>query len=136
MLALHLPPCLSTCCLSYHAACCTASGICQFAHHAARQLSCHLFMPSLPVVAVAAVLRSHANCAATTSMLHASMQSSIALNCAHAALQRLLLQRLRELQAETPDKPVMLRVEVEGGGCSGFQYKFKLDDSRAQAEDL
>lgn len=30
----------------------------------------------------------------------------------------------------------MLRVEVEGGGCSGFQYKFKLDDSRAQAEDL
>lgn len=46
------------------------------------------------------------------------------------------VRRLRELQAETPDKPVMLRVEVEGGGCSGFQYKFKLDDSRAQSEDL
>jgi Fe-S cluster assembly iron-binding protein IscA len=36
-------------------------------------------------------------------------------------------QRLKELQAETPDAPIMLRVEVEGGGCSGFQYKFSLD---------
>lgn len=30
---------------------------------------------------------------------------------------------------------VMLRVSVSGGGCSGFQYGFSLDDTRA-ADDL
>jgi iron-sulfur cluster assembly accessory protein len=29
----------------------------------------------------------------------------------------------------------MLRVSVEGGGCSGFQYKFDMDRSKA-ADDL
>jgi Fe-S cluster assembly iron-binding protein IscA len=47
----------------------------------------------------------------------------------------LLLQRLKQLQAESPDKHVKLRVEVEGGGCSGFQYKFRLDDNTA-ADDM
>jgi iron-sulfur cluster assembly accessory protein len=31
--------------------------------------------------------------------------------------------------------PVMLRLAVTGGGCSGFQYDFVLDDARAQ-DDL
>lgn len=35
------------------------------------------------------------------------------------------VQRLKELSKKNADK--FLRVSVEGGGCSGFQYLFNLD---------
>ena len=37
------------------------------------------------------------------------------------------------LKSEAPG--TMLRVSVEGGGCSGFQYKFDMEHDRAQ-DDL
>lgn len=35
------------------------------------------------------------------------------------------LQRINKLREEDPD--LCLRLEVDGGGCQGFQYNFKLE---------
>jgi iron-sulfur cluster assembly accessory protein len=43
-------------------------------------------------------------------------------------------QRIRQI-GEAEGRPVMLRVAVEGGGCSGFQYQFDLVEA-ANDDDL
>lgn len=37
--------------------------------------------------------------------------------------------------AEKQSKPAILRLSVEGGGCSGFQYKFDLAEA-AENDDM
>ena len=43
-------------------------------------------------------------------------------------------KRIAAIIAAEP-RPMMLRLAVTGGGCSGFQYNFALDDTRAD-DDL
>lgn len=46
------------------------------------------------------------------------------------------VQRLREVAAARPDQPApALRVIVDGGGCSGFQYRFELDRGGPREDD-
>lgn len=44
-------------------------------------------------------------------------------------------RRIATILGAKPDKKAM-RVSVEGGGCSGFSYKFDLVDEAPQADDL
>jgi iron-sulfur cluster assembly accessory protein len=53
---------------------------------------------------------------------------------ANVTLSETAAQRLNALTA-AEGRPVLLRVAVEGGGCSGFQYNLDLVDA-AQPEDL
>lgn len=50
------------------------------------------------------------------------------------ALTESAAQRINEIVAQE-DSAKILRISVEGGGCSGFQYKFDLVDNAA-GDDL
>ncbi len=49
-------------------------------------------------------------------------------------LSQAAARRLKAI-AEREGRPLMLRVAVDGGGCSGFQYRFDLVEE-AEADDL
>lgn len=44
------------------------------------------------------------------------------------------VRKLKAIQAEEGNPGLMLRVSVYGGGCSGFQYTFSLDEEVKSAD--
>lgn len=42
------------------------------------------------------------------------------------------VEKLKDILAEENNPALTLRVFVQGGGCSGMQYGFTLDDSQAE----
>jgi iron-sulfur cluster insertion protein len=46
------------------------------------------------------------------------------------------LNRIQFLVSASIEKTPMLRIYIEGGGCSGFTYGFKLDENYNEDEDI
>jgi iron-sulfur cluster insertion protein len=46
------------------------------------------------------------------------------------------VRRIAQLQEAEGNGALMLRIAVSGGGCSGFQYAFSLDDKRRDDDRL
>ena len=45
-------------------------------------------------------------------------------------------KRVAELRAAEGNDALMLRIQVDGGGCNGFQYKFDFADAAAEDDHV
>lgn len=47
-------------------------------------------------------------------------------------LSETAIKRIKEITAKPENKDKFLRISISGGGCSGFQYIFELDNKRLE----
>lgn len=46
------------------------------------------------------------------------------------------IKRIEDLRKQRGNAKLMLRITVDGGGCSGFQYKMELTDQRKNDDEV
>mmetsp|Transcript_23718 Transcript_23718/g.49092 ORF Transcript_23718/g.49092 Transcript_23718/m.49092 type:complete len:175 (-) Transcript_23718:83-607(-) len=91
-------------------------------------------VPHLPVAPLRSAAARHAAASASAPAgLPAALFSSGALDADAVVVTRSCAQRIKHLQGETPG--LKLRISVDGGGCSGFQYVFELDGEAVGPDD-
>ncbi|CAJ1885651.1 unnamed protein product [Sphenostylis stenocarpa] len=86
----------------------------------------------VPPLAVRLRLRN--NCSLSTSVVHHASSSSDSV-VEPVCMTENCVRKIKELDAgESSADRKLLRLSVETGGCSGFQYAFNLDD-RINSDD-
>ena len=78
--------------------------------------------------------REFSHSVANTALFSGMSRVTIFFGMSTVTLSESAAQRIKAILEKQPDKS-FLRVSVEGGGCSGFSYKFDLDDT-ANDDDL
>ena len=63
------------------------------------------------------------------------MTTDAVLNAPDLSLTAAAAQRIADL-SRLEGRPLMLRIGVDAGGCSGFQYQFELVEAAAPDDDI
>ncbi len=62
------------------------------------------------------------------------MSDMSAMAAAEISVTASAAKRIAEIIRDEGSPGMMLRIAVNGGGCSGFQYDFTLDDTRTEED--
>ena len=62
------------------------------------------------------------------------MSDMSAMAAAEISVTASAAKRIAEIIRDEGNPGMMLRIAVNGGGCSGFQYDFTLDDTRSEED--